>query len=116
MAKKQEQKQEQRQEQKQSKPLYTVRKWAKTKKGAGTMLRLSAMVGDEWQNINAYVPTEVNVKEDRVGIDAFARIKTNEKTGKKCAIVFIPVEDEYKPKLEPSAKTSETLEDVDSPF
>lgn len=116
MAKKQEQKQEQRQEQKQSKPLYTVRKWAKTEKGTGVMLRMSAKIGDEWSNINAYVPTEINIKEDRAGIDAFARIKTNEKTGKKYAVVFIPIEDEYKPKLEASAKTFETLEDWDIPF
>lgn len=93
-------KQEQKQEQKQSKPLYTVRKWSKTEKGAGVMLRMSAKIGEEWNNINAYVPTEINVKEDRAGIDAFARIKTNEKTGKKYAVVFIPIEDEYKPKLE----------------
>ena len=116
MAKKQERRQEQKQEQKQSKPLYTVRKWAKTEKGAGIMLRLSAKDGDEWKNINAYVPTEVNVKENRVGVDAFARIKTNERSGKKNAVVFIPLEDEYKPKLEPEGKTSETLQDGDIPF
>lgn len=116
MAKKQENKQEQKQEQKQSKPLYTVRNWARTEKGAGVMLRMSAKIGEEWSNISAYVPTEINVKEDRVGIDAFARIKTNEKTGKKYAVVFIPVEYEYKPKLEASAKTSETIEDGDIPF
>ena len=100
MAKKQGQKQEQKQEQKQSKPLYNVRKWAKTEKGAGIILRMSTKIGEEWSNINAYVPTEINVKEDRVGVDAFARIKTNEKTGKKCAVVFIPIEDEYKPKFD----------------
>lgn len=116
MAKKQEQNQEQKQEQKQSKPLYTVRKWAKTEKGAGIMLRLSAKDGDEWKNINAYVPTEVNVKENRVGADAFARIKTSEKSGKKYAVVFIPLEDEYKPKLAPEEKPSEDLQDADIPF
>lgn len=116
MAKKQEQNQEQKQEQKQSKPLYTVRKWAKTEKGTGVMLRMSAKIGEDWSNINAYVPTEINVIEDRAGIDAFARIKTNEKTGKKYAVVFIPIEDEYKPKLEASAKPSETLEEGGIPF
>lgn len=115
MAKKQEKKQEQKQEQKQSQPLYTVRKWAKTEKGAGIMLRMSAKIGEEWSNINAYVPTEINVKEDRAGIDAFARIKTNEKTGKKYAIVFIPVENEYKPKLQDNSKQSFD-EDADTPF
>lgn len=115
MAKKQERKQEQKQEQKQSKPLYTVRKWAKTEKGAGVMLRMSVKIGEEWSNINAYVPTEINVKEDRVGVDAFARIKTNEKTGKKYAVVFIPIEDEYKPKLE-EQNTQAFDEDADIPF
>lgn len=114
MAKKQEQKQGQKQEQKQSKPLYTVRKWAKTEKGAGVMLRMSAKIGEEWSNINAYVPTEINVKEDRVGIDAFARIKTNKKTGKKYAVVFIPIEDEYKPNFD-SEKKSES-DDDECPF
>lgn len=116
MAKKQERRQEQKQEQKQSKPLYTVRKWAKTKKGAGIMLRLSANDGDEWKNINAYVPTEVNVKENRVGADAFAQIKTSRARGKKYAVVVIPQEDEYKPKLALEEKTYEDLQYDDIPF
>ena len=103
-------------EQKKKGMLFSIRKWAKTEKGAGIMLRLSAKDGDEWKNINAYVPTEVNVKENRVGADAFARIKTSEKSGKKYAVVFIPLEDEYKPKLAPEEKTSEDLQDADIPF
>ena len=103
-------------EQKKKGMLFSIRKWAKTEKGAGIMLRLSAKDGDEWKNINAYVPTEVNVKENRVSADAFARIKTSEKSGKKYAVVFIPLEDEYKPKLAPEEKTSEDLQDADIPF
>lgn len=106
MAKKQEQKQEQMQDQKQSKPLYTVRKWAKTEKKSGIMLRLSAKNGEEWININAYVPFGINVKDGRVGGDSFALIKTNETTGKKIAVVFVPIEDEYKPKFEEQNKQS----------
>ena len=103
-------------EQKKKGMLFSIRKWAKTEKGAGIMLRLSAKDGDEWKNINAYVPTEVNVKENRVCADAFARLKTSEKSGKKYAVVFIPLEDEYKPKLAPEEKTSEDLQDADIPF
>lgn len=97
---------EKKQEQRQSKPLYIVRKWKKTEKNTGVMLRMSAKIGEEWSNINAYVPTEFNVKENRAGIDAYARIKTNEKTGKRYAIVFIPIEDEYKPNLQDNSKQS----------
>ena len=103
-------------EQKKKGVLFSIRNWAKTEKGAGIMLRLSAKDGDEWKNINAYVPTEVNVKENRVGADAFARIKTSEKSGKKYAVVFIPLEYEYKPKLAPEEKTAETVQDSEIPF
>lgn len=103
-------------EQKKKRVFFSIRKWAKTQKGAGIILRLSAKDGDEWKNINAYVPTEVNVKENRVGADAFAQIKTSRTRGKKYAVVFIPLEDEYKPKLAQEEKTVETLQDGDIPF
>ena len=103
-------------EQKKKGVLFRIRNWAKTEKGAGIMLRLSAKDGDEWKNINAYVPTEVNVKENRVGADAFARIKTSATSGKKYAVVFVPLEYEYKPKLVPEEKTSETLQEAYLPF
>lgn len=114
MAKKQEQNQEQKQEQKQSKPLYKIKNWVYTKNKTGIMFRVFAKVADGWNAFNVYVPTEVNVKEENAGVDAFARIKTNEKTGKKYAVVFIPIEYEYKPKFD-SEKKAES-DDEECPF
>ena len=94
-------------------PLFTVRSWQKTQNENGVIINLSALVGNGWENVRAYVPFEINVNENKRYKTTIARKITAKTTGNVYMALYIPVEKCYK---ENEDEQQSNDEDADIPF